>query len=996
MFIFFRKIVESENVDIENQISMTHIFPDSSLPEKTNGGFKSQEELKNFVFEFQGKHRWNGTLHARPLAGHLADYQGDTIAQAFPLHFPFGHTGLSEDVAVKKMASIKGNRKSISRNRLDILRKFLQLRVPCFHSPRFNLIVENVILKESVFQSTRVFCCLKHADGSNMANQYGSMTANDLRVAIQAARKKHGSQHSTKASNRFLKSISASCAALPHSNESAKNARRVYFSFLIHCGLPAIFLTVTPDDGRDFRIVLHANAKKVFSFGENDIASVTDNETLADFKLRQRVRESHPGLCAEEHQRIVHLVIKHLFAWDEEKQCSVGKGIFGELEAWCLATEEQGRKTLHGHFLLFIKNWNEVSSELQNFKHGVSFSQAKKQIKTFFNNVCSAQLFSEFGPSKPLSEQAVFHHECTRRDRNPKRRRCTPQRVDDQAFREMHHKKKCNEHRGIIGKCNACESTFSAQDLVENALRCHSGINGNNRNCFDFPSVHNKRLDMHVCELQKDFEWINGDDKTKAIRYFACNALTNFHFVTHTVRCFKKGSECFADSPEPPCETTTITFDAEMSTWTDWCGRESPKGIFRIDPKRNLEDAFINKHNELMTMALGINNNVSAAINGSSVFYCTGYNAKSQQKEEREAHESVSRVMLNVVERQQQENTLREMSPSQLGFRRMLAGIYTHSNSYILAAPMAHYLALNDSRFHFSHDHNYFPVHGLESMLLQKDMVMTFRQEDGKQIPHHRAMDYICRPEKFEDMSPMAFYGETERVSSSKNNTEKYECFDFTEDYPLKKSFVCRKLSKPVVPVLPWNWLPNTKSLGKTLQNEPSQIDTNEFQKREKHALRFLILFSSFRSFDDLMSEGSHQETLRQKLFADAINKSMLKIANNIQNIYNSLDSGRCDNVLNAHTVSPDDIEDEMCSEEGFNYSEEFLKNIGSYIASTSGDSNMVEEAKDLTPQFITEEIPAGSDGQICLDDVQLHDVFHVALESSSNSDSEDNLTLLG
>ena len=56
----------------------------------------------------------------------------------------------------------------------------------------------------------------------------------------------------------------------------------------------------------------------------------------------------------------------------------------------------------------------------------------------------------------------------------------------------------------------------------------------------------------------------------------------------------------------------------------------------------------------------------------------------------------------------------------------------------------------------------------------------------------------------------------------------------------------------------------------------------------------------------------------------------------------------------------------------------------------------MVEEAKDLTPQFITEEIPAGSDGQICLDDVQLHDVFHVALESSSNSDSEDNLTLLG
>ena len=54
----------------------------------------------------------------------------------------------------------------------------------------------------------------------------------------------------------------------------------------------------------------------------------------------------------------------------------------------------------------------------------------------------------------------------------------------------------------------------------------------------------------------------------------------------------------------------------------------------------------------------------------------------------------------------------------------------------------------------------------------------------------------------------------------------------------------------------------------------------------------------------------------------------------------------------------------------------------------------MVEEAKDLTPQSVKEEIPDGSDGQVCLDHVQLHDVFHVTLESPSNSDCEDSLTL--
>jgi hypothetical protein len=61
----------------------------------------------------------------------------------------------------------------------------------------------------------------------------------------------------------------------------------------------------------------------------------------------------------------MELVIKHIFNWDSETQKSKGVGLFGELLAWCLATEEQGQKSLHGHYLVFIKNWSQVMNRLQ-------------------------------------------------------------------------------------------------------------------------------------------------------------------------------------------------------------------------------------------------------------------------------------------------------------------------------------------------------------------------------------------------------------------------------------------------------------------------------------------------------------------------------------------------------------------------------------------------------------------------------------------------------
>jgi hypothetical protein len=110
----------------------------------------------------------------------------------------------------------------------------------------------------------------------------------------------------------------------------------------------------------------------------------------------------------------MELVIRHLFKWDIKTQRSNGVGLFATILAWCLATKEQGRKPLHGHYLLYVDNWNRVMNILQRRKNeectvgNWTFAAATRDAKEMFVNSCSAQLFLEFEVGKALSEVPVF------------------------------------------------------------------------------------------------------------------------------------------------------------------------------------------------------------------------------------------------------------------------------------------------------------------------------------------------------------------------------------------------------------------------------------------------------------------------------------------------------------------------------------------------------------------------------------------------------------
>jgi hypothetical protein len=95
-----------------------------------------------------------------------------------------------------------------------------------------------------------------------------------------------------------------------------------------------------------------------------------------------------------------------------------------------------------------------------------------------------------------------------------------------------------------------------------------------------------------------------------------------------------------------------IIYNEEPDSWSNWLGRKEIRWMFRLQPKRPISAVFMNTHNPTLTSLLGCNNNVMLGMNGRLVLYVTGYNVKSQQKEERAAFEAVSKVMVKQLQNQ--------------------------------------------------------------------------------------------------------------------------------------------------------------------------------------------------------------------------------------------------------------------------------------------------------------------------------------------------------
>ena len=952
-----RTHVETENTNLENQISVTVVFPDSTLPTNLNGGFATQEAFRDYVLKCHQDSNWKASMHTRPTAERVADYAGGVLAKAFPIVFPFGHSGGAEDPALDMIRELRKKKKCLIRSREHVLKKYLRHGKPAFHKALFNLIVANSLMKAAIFVGTRIHANYKHSDGETLASKFGSMQPEQLNRAVMEVRRNHSAQFSSRPENQFLRSIYATCRDLPHTNEASQEARKQYFSFVAHFGSPAVFLTVTPDDGRNYRIVLFSlSDTSRANLPHVNPAAMSEAEIMQEYKFRQGCRTSYPGFCAEEYHRIMTNVIKHLFQWDVKKQESTGQGCFGKLLAWCQATEEQGRKTLHGHFLLFVEHWQPLMRDVQMKDNDPRWSmRQRKKLIQFCSNISSARLCADFAaPNGLLNEHPIFTHANCRTNRGKKRKRPHPicNMVDEQNLREMRHKKKCKIHCGFIGTCPICNHEYKMNMMITSALRHHLGLD----ETYQFPDK-SRRLEQIVYGLQHDNKWYEKSAKEIALRLFLHNVLVNLHNITHATRCFKRSLECYANLPEKPLESDTIHYKDEPDIWFDFKGEFEKRFIFRYYPKRNIEDVFMNVHSPLLTKCFANNTNVNVAMNGPVVLYVTGYQAKQQQEEEKQAYTKVFDGICKMIRKANEADALSEIPPCQQGFRFVLAGIHLQTNAHVTAAPMAHYLALHGSRFRFSHDSHHLAIVGIENYLLKKDTICIIRMVNGTPMRFHKAMDYIFRPKEMEGLNILQCCQQLESIFIKEAEKRQIEYFEFTEGHPFCKThcIVYRANCKGVA-TFPWTWIGSTAEFENPLTT-PVEAMHKDFEAREEYCRRFSILFIPFRDLKDLKKDfDSFQEAFASLVVSGHLTEEVTRFANNIQDLHNSIRVTLPKNMLTLTTHSEEEESDETVHNRKTNEEQEaqFLANIATILAQTENPTNDSPiSVTNITPLFI-------------------------------------------
>jgi hypothetical protein len=150
-------------------------------------------------------------------------------------------------------------------------------------------------------------------------------------------------------------------------------------------GPPAVFFTISPGGECSFHIKLYLNLKM------DMLPQPTSDESdlIADFHFWSKLRIDNPGACAREYNSIMQIIMEALIGWNFKEKKQMSLGIFGKILGFSDTSEEQGRKTLHSHVLLFIALFDRLISLLWSDSENVR-KLAKEELIRYMSKAMSS------------------------------------------------------------------------------------------------------------------------------------------------------------------------------------------------------------------------------------------------------------------------------------------------------------------------------------------------------------------------------------------------------------------------------------------------------------------------------------------------------------------------------------------------------------------------------------------------------------------------------
>jgi hypothetical protein len=87
---------------------------------------------------------------------------------------------------------------------------------------------------------------------------------------------------------------------------------------------------------------------------------------------------------------------------------------------------------------------------------------------------------------------------------------------------------------------------------------------------------------------------------------------------------------------------------------------------------------------------------------------------------------------------------------------------------------------------------------------------------------------------------------------------------------------------------------------------EPVSDTDRQYHEKEEYAQRFKIAFLPFRTDADLKEHGSYQRSFQTAYKEGRFSEEMIAIANNLQSIAKSIESGIPEECLSSRTTLPE------------------------------------------------------------------------------------------
>jgi len=616
----------------------------------------------------------------------------------------------------------------------------------------------------------------------------------------------------------------------------------------------------------------------------------SEEQCIADFNLRKKTRLDFPGACSLYFEGVMQIVLEVLLGWNSKEQRGTEDGIMGELDAWGMAVEEQARKTLHSHWLLWSKRLANMRDEVFSGNKDRQ-DKARADFCTHIDEVMSASY---------TDNEWTVEHKCGARgkveevfvERGP------------QVLRDARHKVLCHDINGKVMECKKCHEEVSTQDIINLALNeWHQNALKDDRTSvkdLTFPlskerhdiAMYRTSYDVMSGCYKDDLFWGNED-----VRRILQISGENEHYALHGPRCFKKGAECTSGSfPQAACTSTCIHEDTrldgediKMLEWYLLDGSVKKTAPWMVLPKRPLGCQFLNTHNKPISTIFNCNSNVIIG-DASNTFYLTCYGSKSTQKEDKEKKERIMKKLIRRLRRLQMDRERSGIVPADepsdysQGLSMMLSAMNASTSRDVVSSTMAHYLVQHGGqRFSASHEPRHLLVTQLEDTLDDKAVNFTLRRTnkskaDGTvvQWPDSSSHDYVHRPKKLEDVCAYEFTELYEKkfysfkdMDANKQDiiapgTEVSERYRFTDTHPgYEFAYIIKlKLSAVVVTSLPEGKLCLVKDL-ELDTDTPSNVVKD---KREGYAKMALMMFYPFRSDGDLKTGNSYWTTYKGEL----------------------------------------------------------------------------------------------------------------------------------